>query len=667
MPANPTTRADVSEWILTALLAANLFWTTLCLGGYLPQTLVVTGSLTAALLVVHLLERAQLSAFFRRSAQPGGARPARAPFHPAGWWMLPFLGYATINVLWITPVRWLGWQDWFCWVQLIVVFWVVLNGIHARGPRQVLLGTLLLLGFVSVGLACYQRFEQPDWLMLGRVQAGQFFGRASGPFGIPNSLAGLLLLLIPPCGALAFRRDSGAAQRVFFGWLAVVLGFGLLLTISRGGWIALGLALSVWPMFSRRWSLRRRIAVVAGTLVLVVGVGAVLFRASPKVRERLVAMMEDAGERSRPIMWRAGWKIFLASPVLGSGAGSYNILFEKHRPDHQQAEPKWTHNDYLNTLSDYGIVGFTLFFGAAGAIAWRALRSRTGESARQDFYATAPALARLRRTPVDLVDDRRLHTAFAIGLLAFCFQLFVEFHFKIPALILASATVAAITVGGRWRISGEGELVTASPGARPAALPRVICAAMALAVAAGAAVWNTPRMRAEGIRYPLRRELDGLARRSASTEERREVARRAQVSFTTAVTLDPANAQAWADRAYATSILGHEDPEREVELGKEAEADARNALRGSTVVSEFWVRLGVALDMQHRWNDAGPSFSEALKLAPIRATSWFYQAYHFALNPVTQPLARSAVATCLRLDPSLREADALRRHLTGGR
>ena len=93
------------------LLAANLVWTTLCLGGFLPGTKVVTYSLTGLLLAVHLLE-------------PG--RPARA--HPAGWLLVPFLVYAALNVGCVTPVRWLGWSDWLGWAQAIAVFWIVLNG-----------------------------------------------------------------------------------------------------------------------------------------------------------------------------------------------------------------------------------------------------------------------------------------------------------------------------------------------------------------------------------------------------------------------------------------------------------------------------------------------------------------------------------------------------------
>src|SRR5688572_2731958 len=118
-------RVSVGEWAQTALLIANLTWTTLCLGGYRPETMEVTLALSAALLAIH----------FAICAKEG--RPIRVT-SPAGWWVVPFLAYALVNVLVVTPVPWLGWVDWLGWANMAVVFWVTLNGIPSRLPRRVL-------------------------------------------------------------------------------------------------------------------------------------------------------------------------------------------------------------------------------------------------------------------------------------------------------------------------------------------------------------------------------------------------------------------------------------------------------------------------------------------------------------------------------------------------
>lgn len=52
-PTSPA-RASGCEWTLAALLAANVAWTTVCLGGYRPETAAVTTILTAAALLLWL-------------------------------------------------------------------------------------------------------------------------------------------------------------------------------------------------------------------------------------------------------------------------------------------------------------------------------------------------------------------------------------------------------------------------------------------------------------------------------------------------------------------------------------------------------------------------------------------------------------------------------------
>jgi tetratricopeptide (TPR) repeat protein len=634
-PDSPS-RAACWQWLQVALLVANLWWTTLCLGGYRPETMVITSGLTGLLLWVHFLGRI--------FAVPGTSQESlrnRARAHPAGWLLLPFLAYAAINAAWITPVPWLGWHDWLMWAQMIAVFWVVLNAVRSPAARMTVLGALFALGAVAVALACYQRLVKPDWLMLGRTQAPQFIGRASGPFGIPNSLAAFLLLILPATGVLACKRGAGIAWRLLFGGLTLMLAGGLVLTISRGAWLGLILALAAWPLLAkgRNWMWRLGGAVaVLGVLLAAV---ATLYFTAPLVKARLDALVRDAGENSRPIMWRGAWQIFREHPGLGGGAGSFNVLFEKHRPEYFQDEPQWAHNDYLNTLSDYGVVGFTLFFGAGLLIIGRSLRGtiRMAGAAERSLGMDAPGLSQ----------------ALALGVLAFALQLFVDFHFKIPALAMIFATIAALLVQHAWP--------EVSPARPPSRLGRAGQGIVATALLLVMVFFVLPHYRAEAERYDTRRKIDKLAHEPVTPEAQKALFQAARDAFMRATALDPSNSQAWSDRAYVAELWSIQDKPRTAELGREAEAYARRALAGSKLVPEFWLRLGVSLDMQGQWVDAGDAFIEALRLANASSTTWFYQAYHLSLKPSMRALAVSAIATSLRLDPSRPEAEALRQRL----
>ena len=741
-PAEPSPSSAVWEWAQTALLAINLAWTTLCLGGYLPETVVVTSVLAGLLLTVHLLERvcahgevrsfvvAQSSSDMGGTPMPRGTgvppvgssnsaakqktmRGEAPPLHPAGWLLLPFVVYGAANVLLVTPVPWLGWGDWLGWARMIVVFWVVLNGVRSPAPRTVLFGTLLALATVAVALGCYQCLGDHEWIMLGRRQASQFVGRASGCFGIPNSLAALLVLLLPAVGALAARPGARIGSRVFCGGLAVFFAFGLFLTISRGGWLALGLALAAWPLGAGRAPLAGRLGRAIGVGALGVAAIGALYFAAPPVRSRLDALVRDAGERTRPILWRGALAIFREHPLWGGGAGSFNVLFEQHRPERYQDEPQWAHNDYLNTLADYGAVGFVLFFGVWGAMIWRCWRSdspadssRGANLLRPPFgegrSKTAPLQNTLQNTPVAAVYDRRYRPnsdsavidrryssaaataavthpwvlqGLAAGLLAFALQLFVDFHFKLPALAMAFAVCAGLLVSWRWptarsvgpaldaRLSESDGLPTNDRPAGAGRWVRIAYGVAALGVLTTTWFFVLPHDRAEALRYGAREAIDRLARSEMPPTGRSATRARAHDAFTRAVALDPGNAQAWADLSYVLSLWTHEEPARTVALGREAEVAARRALVLTAVLPEAWVRLGVALDMQDRWVEAGQYFARAVELAPAAVNVRYYLAYHFSLRPVTQALARAEADACLLLDPSHRAAQALRQQL----
>lgn len=614
----------MAEWVQTALLAVNLGWTTLCLGGYRAETMVITSALTGALLVAHLVSR-----IFSASVVPN---------HPAGWLLVPFLLYAAGNAAWISPVRWLARMDWFWWAQMIAVFWVVVNGIRSRAPRRALFFTLIALAVAGVVMGCHQRFVSPNWLPFGQVRPPQFEGRASGPFGIPNSFAALLLLLLPAVGAIAASRHGRATERVWWGWLGLVLGCGLVLTISRGAWIALALALASWPLVAGGGRWWRRAAGAIVILAIVGGLTAVAFQTLPKVRDRFVLLSRDTGERSRPLIWRVAWALFREAPLFGTGAGSYNVLFEKHRPEGFLDEPQWAHNEYLNTVSDYGVSGAALFFGAGIAIALGCARRKHAAARREH----------------DWFDASRTTVGLAIGLLAFALQLSVDFHFKIPALGIAFATIAAMVVSRLWPVR---------PAAGNRGWRRSIGALAAVAVAIITVTVFVPAFRAEGRRDRARRSIDRLAAGSVIPAQFRERVTEAREDLSRAVGIDPANAQAWADLAYAISLQARTESGRDAELGREAESAAHEAVIRCVVAYEFWIRRGIALDMQSRWLEAGNDFAHAVVLAPQTPLAWYYHAEHLSRLPAERGLAEAALAFCLRLDPGNRAGLALRQRL----
>jgi O-antigen ligase len=207
---------------------------------------------------------------------------------------------------------------------------------------------------------------------------------------------------------LTLQRRATPTQRLAWGYVTAVFAFGLVLTISRGAWLALIIVVSMFPIFALRGSLARRGVILVGTWLGLAAIAAAVSMAAPGARERIALLIDQQGELSRPIMWRAAWRIFSGHPLWGSGSGSYGVLFDRYRPEAFQLEARWAHNDYLNTLSDYGLVGFLFMFGAWAVIAVACLRSS-------------------RQSSGGWLDTRTAKIGLSMGVVAFAGQLLVDF------------------------------------------------------------------------------------------------------------------------------------------------------------------------------------------------------------------------------------------------
>jgi O-antigen ligase len=618
-----------AEWGLIIALLATFLWTTLCLGGYLAGTMAVAGPA-----VLGLGAWGGLLWAFGAGEEPRVIN--RAVFLP-----LPFLLYALASTLGWAPAQWLAWTEWLLWFQMWVVFALLLHFGRSRAHTWVIVGAFAVLLLAGVGMAIYQRFSDPRWIMLGRQQASQFWGRSSGMFGIPNSFAGLIELLLPVCLALLFSRAVRPGTKIICGWFAGLGLLGLVLTGSRGGWISLALALLLWPMLAtRKWKKK-----VIGAMVVSVLVGGglwLLYQGSDYARKRMEPFLNGEFELSRPKVWSTGARIWAEHPWMGSGAGSFDIVFDHHRPALYRDRPVWAHNEYLNTLCDHGLIGFALWAGAGVALmglGWSNIRrtQRSGTSTGNLFGLT------------------KWRLGLWLGLLAFALHLVVDFHTKIPALAYAAAIVMALVLredaGLRWAVP------------RTAAWTAGVALALLGIGLAGKVA--RPLYQAEGLRFEARRTIDRYAVRQQG--DLRAIAIAARSELAKSVRIDPSNGQAWADLSYVTALQGMTGQENRVWAGHAAELAAERAIQLCPVNAEFWMRKGVALSLQGGRSDAEDSFLQATKVAPKNAASWYAYAQYLRAFPERNRDAREAVATCLGLDPYYGGAESLRQQLLTGR
>jgi O-antigen ligase len=203
--------------------------------------------------------------------------------------------------------------------------------------------------------------------------------RISGTIGDPNELAALLVAGVVFAGVLTAITRDRPPLRIAAGAAVGLFLMGIFYTVSRGGLLALGVALIAACLLAGRW--RGRALVVAGLGISVVVIYFASF-AGLDARDRVTTVQGGTG---RSDLWKIGWRMFEDEPIRGIGSGNFPISSIHYlvqpgvieRDDFIISTPKVAHNTYLQILAELGIVGLALFgtiIGFSIRCAFRAAR-----------------------------------------------------------------------------------------------------------------------------------------------------------------------------------------------------------------------------------------------------------------------------------------------------
>jgi putative inorganic carbon (hco3(-)) transporter len=192
--------------------------------------------------------------------------------------------------------------------------------------------------------------------------------RAFSYLGNPNLLAAYLLPAVPLSLAATFLWRSWGA-RILASVMFVANTLCLILTLCRGAWIGLVVALALmgilglyWflprlPAFWRVWSFP--VLLGGGTAVLAIAVLLI-----PPLQERVLSIFLSRGDSSnnfRINVWDAVNRMIRDRPITGIGPG--HGTFNKIYPLYQR--PKFSalsaYSIYLEHLVEFGAIGFTCF------------------------------------------------------------------------------------------------------------------------------------------------------------------------------------------------------------------------------------------------------------------------------------------------------------------
>jgi O-antigen ligase len=223
---------------------------------------------------------------------------------------------------------------------------------------------------------------------------------------------------------MVWFSSPDASRVVLVGLAVLVMGLSLVLTLSRSGTTCflLALALSGWFVVRRQAAgSRRRVSLVYVGAVAVFSVG---WAGIDLVLERFSLAPTDFWIRFN--RWTDAWTIHRAFPWLGTGLNTFGAATTLYQTTDLEVHTIEAHNDYLQLLSEGGVV-LAVVVIAAIFLLWREIRRRFREKA--DDQATY-----------------WIRVGATTGLVAIAFQEIAEFSLQMPAVAALFAVVAALAV-----------------------------------------------------------------------------------------------------------------------------------------------------------------------------------------------------------------------------
>lgn len=231
---------------------------------------------------------------------------------------------------------------------------------------------LMSMGFFVSIFGILQHLTFNGKLYWARVM--HYGGYPFGPYVNRNHFAGFAELLIPialvPLVLGKVRRE----RLVLVGLFALVPSVALMLSASRGGIISFAVEMTILFLLLMIRRIRSKYVLLGG-LVVLTAVMVVSWIGVQEVLQRFSAMRtSDVSTDKRASMRRDTYRIFLEHPVLGTGLGTLPLVFPAYDSLYDAKFVNHSHNDYLETLSDTGILGGLCCAWFLGVLFIQALR-----------------------------------------------------------------------------------------------------------------------------------------------------------------------------------------------------------------------------------------------------------------------------------------------------
>jgi O-antigen ligase len=321
---------------------------------------------------------------------------------------------------------------------------LIIKTVTTRKQITRIVYALVFMGFFEAFYGMYEMYNKnPHLLFLKKVH---YLDVVTGTFVNRNHLSGYLEMVIPIALGLIIARislfslaglkwrdkilrlsEKGLSTNLLLSAGIVVMAVAVVFSESRSGVFLLLftfiLFFELTVLYFRRTREHQKwiknflkISFIIITIIaLNVGIGSVIERFA----------LDDLLHEGRPVVWGKVVKIIGDYPVFGTGLGTFAAVYPAYDEGGRTVRYSHAHNDYLEYLSELGVVGLLFLFGGLA------------------FMVISSFLIwRVRRHP----EVKGLALGGIVAVVAILIHSITDFNLHIPANMVLFTVIVALTV-----------------------------------------------------------------------------------------------------------------------------------------------------------------------------------------------------------------------------